>query len=433
MQREFDIALERLLGDWRGPLLLAVSGGVDSMVMLYLAQHSALPCPLAVAHVNFMLRPGDCDRDEALVRTTCAAAGIPFHTRKFDTAAYAAEKGISIEMAARELRYGWFAELMQEHGYGRLLVAHNQNDAAETMMLNLLRGTGLRGISGIREANGTLLRPLLGFSRSQIETFAAEHGITWREDVTNGDTAIVRNRIRHNVFPQFEAINPSFLTTFSQEMERFSEASEILDSLFEAKRASLCSERDDMACIRIDAMAAEPHKAYWMYRLLEPYGFTPAQVSSALEAIDYQSGKTFCSASHTMIRDREYFKIYPLGEASLPHIEVTVFEKPADFDPRKHPADTLYADADTLQLPLYVRPWRSGDRFRPLGMQRSRLVSDFFSDMKLDLEQKRRAGIVCFEDSTGEHIVAITGIPSPRLDERFKITPATRRVAAISL
>lgn len=431
MQRAFDNALCGLLGDWRGPLLLAVSGGVDSMVMLYLAQHSSLECGLAVAHVNFSLRPGDCDRDEELVRTTCAKAGIPFFTKKFDTLEYAATTGVSLEMAARELRYGWFPELMQEHGYGRLLVAHNQNDAAETLMLNMLRGTGLRGLGGIRAVNGAIVRPMLGFSRSQIEAFAREKGIAWREDVTNGDTAIVRNRIRHNVFPEFEKINPSFLNTFSQEMERFAQASEILDEMFESKRAALCSKRYGAVCISIEALAAEPHRDYWMYRLMEPYGFTSSQIADALEAIGAQSGKVFCSAGYKMIRDREFFKIYPLEEAPIPSVDVTVFDRPEGFDPRLHPDNVLYADADTLCLPLRVRPWSRADRFHPLGMRGSRLVSDFFSDMKLDLEQKRRAGIVCFKDSTGEHIVAITGIPSPRIDDRHKITSATRRIAAI--
>ena len=433
MQRAFDTTLERLLGDWRGPVLLAVSGGIDSMTMLYLVQHSALDLDFAVAHVNFSLRPGDCDKDQALVLDTCLEAGIPFYTKKFDTSAYAAGKGISLEMAARELRYGWFSSLMAEHGYGRLLMAHNQNDSAETMMLNLLRGTGLRGLCGIREANGDIIRPMLGFSRADIEAFAAKNNIRFREDYTNSDVEISRNRLRCNVFPEFEKINPSFLNTFSAEARHFAQAEEILDALFAEKRSMLCTFEGDAECISIGALKREPHRDYWMFRLMEPCGFTAAQISSALEAIDAQSGKEFFSATHRLIRDREYFKIYPLGDASLPRIEVTVIDRTGDFDPRKHPSDVLYADADTLQLPLKVRPWSNGDRFRPLGMQTSRLVSDFFSDIKLDLEQKRRAGIVFFEDSDGEHITAIAGIPSPRIDDRYKITPATKRIAAIKV
>ncbi len=433
MQRAFDTTLARLLGDWRGPVLLAVSGGVDSMTMLYLARHSSLNLDFAVAHVNFSLRPGDCDKDQALVHHTCQQAGIPFYTRRFDTAAYASEKGISIEMAARELRYGWFSSLMEEHGYGHLLVAHNQNDSAETMMLNLLRGTGLRGLCGIRETNGNIIRPMLGFSRADIEAFATENNISFREDSTNSDVEISRNRLRRNVFPEFEKINPSILNTLSSEAGHFAQAEAVLDELLAEKRSTLCKYEGDAECISIKALIREPHRDYWMFRLLAPCGFTPAQIESALAAIDAQSGKEFLSATHRLLKDRECFKIYPLSDSTLPHIEVTVFDRTGDFDPRKHPSDVLYADADTLNLPLQVRPWRSGDRFRPLGMQTSRLVSDFFTDLKLDLEQKRRAGIVYFEDSYGEHVTAVAGISSPRLDDRHKITPSTKRIAAISL
>ena len=430
MQREFDIALERLLGDFRGPLLLAVSGGADSMTMLYLAAHSSLRPDFAVAHVNFMLRPGDCDRDEALVRQTCTESNIPFYTKKFDTAAYAAEKGISIEMAARELRYGWFNELMAGHGFGRLLVAHNQNDSAETMLLNLLRGTGLRGICGIREVNGNVLRPMLGFPRTEIEAYASAHNIAFREDTTNSDVDIARNRLRHNVFPEFEKINPSFLNTFATEAAHFSQAEEILDEVFALEKTVLCAREGDSVCISIEALRGESHREYWLFRILEPYGFTPAQISSALETVEAQSGKEFRSATHRLIRDREFFKIYPLTGTSTKKIEVTVFDRTADFDPRKHPADTLYADADTLQMPLKVRTWQHGDRFSPLGMRSSRLVSDFFTDLKLDLEQKQRAGIVYWEDAAGEHIAAVAPY---RIDDRHKVTSATTRVAAIRL
>lgn len=430
MQAAFDRELSRLLDGYGGPLLLAVSGGVDSMTLLHLMRHSTVGCPFAVAHVNFSLRPGDCDSDEALVRDTCEAAGILFHTKKYDTTAYASERGISIEMAARELRYGWFSELMDVHGYGRLLVAHNQNDSAETMLLNLLRGTGIKGLCGIREVGGPVLRPMLSFSRAAIEAYAAAQGISYREDVTNSDVEIARNRLRHNVFPEFEKINPSFLNTFSEEAGRFAQAEAILDELFEAKKAALCTRDADALCIWIQALKAEPHKDYWLYRLLEPFGFTAAQSASALEAINSQSGKEFLSATHRLIRDREYFKIYRLESPADYKLTVDTFPIPAGFDPKSAPAGVLYADADTLPQALQCRPWRHGDRFTPLGMKGSRLVSDFFTDLKLDLEQKSRARIVFWEDAAGEHIAAVAPW---RIADRHKITPSTRRVAAIRL
>jgi len=430
VQKAFDRELARLLGDWRGSLLLAISGGVDSMTLLHLMRHSTLGCPFAVAHVNFSLRPGDCDQDEALVRASCEDAGIPFYTKKFDTRAYAAKEGVSIEMAARELRYNWFSALMQEHGYGSLLVAHNQNDSAETMLLNMLRGTGLKGLCGIRKVNGSILRPMLAFSRAEIEAYAAAQGIAYREDVTNSDVEISRNRLRHNVFPEFEKINPSFLNTFREEAGRFAQAEAILDEVLETKKAALCSHEDDALCISIQALQAEAHREYWMYRLLEPYGFTASQTSSALEAIEAQSGKEFCSSTHRMIRDREYFKIYPLEMDADYKLVVDTFPRPAGFNPKSAPAGVLYADADTLPQPLQCRPWRHGDRFKPLGMNGSRLVSDFFTDLKLDLEQKNRARIVYWEDDAGEHIAAVAPY---RIADHHKITKTTTRVAAIRL
>ena len=433
MQAAFDRELARLLGGWRGTLLLAVSGGVDSMTMLHLALHSALGQKFGVAHVNFSLRPGDCDKDEQLVRSICQKGGIPFFTKKFDTRAHAAEKGLSIEMAARELRYGWFRELMDAEGFGRLLVAHNKGDAAETLLLNLTRGTGLRGLSGIRAVSGRTLRPMLIFSREQIERYAAEHGVAFREDYTNADIDIARNRIRHRVLNELRAINPSVLDTMAAEMQRFAQAQAVLDDEFEAVRGRLCREDGDAVCIDIRGLAAEPHGDYWCYRLLERYGFNASQTADVQRAADAQSGKEFLSATHRLIRDREFFKIYPLSAAADGGVELEVFDRPDGFDPKCPPAGVLYADADAIGGALQCRPWRSGDKFRPLGMGGSRLVSDFFTDLKLDLEQKRRARIVFWEDSSGEHIVAVAGIAAPRTDDRFKITASTRRVAAIRI
>ena len=433
MQKAFDSELERLLDGYGGTLLLAVSGGVDSMTMLHLAHCSSLQRPLAVAHVNFSLREGDCDRDEELVRSACAQWGIAFYTKKFDTRAYAAQNGVSIEMAARELRYGWFSELMETEGFGRLLVAHHKGDAAETMLLNLVRGTGLRGLAGIRSANGNILRPMLIFGREQIEGYAAENAIAFREDSTNSDVSIARNRIRHNVLPQLAAINPSVLDTMSGEMLRFAQAQAVLDDMFGQVRDRLCSSEGDALCISIAGLEAEPQRDYWCYRLLEPYGFTASQIADVQQAATAQSGKEFLSATHRLIRDRAFYKIYPLIAAAEGRVEMEVFPAEADFDARKAPAGVLYADADILAGPLKCRPWQQGDRFRPLGMRGSRLVSDFFTDLKLDREQKKRAAIVYYEDEAGEHIVAVAGIVSPRIDDRYKITPATRRVASIRI
>ncbi len=429
MQAAFDRELGRLLDGLGGPLLLSVSGGADSMTMLHLALHSSLKPTFAVAHVNFSLREGDCDADEALVRCTCAEHGIAFHTRKFDTRSYASQHGISIEMAARELRYAYFDELMQACGYVRLLVAHNKGDNAETLLLNLLRGTGLKGLGGIREAGGRVLRPMLIFSRAEIERYAAQQCIPFREDYTNADPTIARNRIRHCVFPEFEKINPSYLETLSRDMEHFRQAQDVLDDLLAERRRSLCHREGDAECIALEPLRNDRHAGYWLYRLLEPYGFTPAQIAGLQASSGGRSGQEFLSRDFRMLPGRGFLKIYPLHRAE-PALKVDTFPRPAGFDARQCPAGSLYADADALQLPLKIRPWRHGDRFRPLGMKGSRLVSDFFTDLKLDLEQKNRARIVYFEDSKGEHIVAVAPY---RVDDRYRIGPSTGRIATISL
>jgi len=231
VQYAFDRQLEKMLAKDAGRLLVAVSGGVDSMTLLHLCTHSSLDLEISVAHMNFSLREGDCDLDEELVRNTASAYGVPFYSKKVDTLAYAAEKGISVEMAARELRYSWFAELMKQHDIEFLAVGHNLNDRAETMVLNMLRGTGITGMNGIRAVSGNTIRPLLRFSRNQISEFAAANGIQFREDCTNSDTAYTRNKIRHEIFPRMEEINPSFLRTFEAEMDRFAQTGDIVDGM----------------------------------------------------------------------------------------------------------------------------------------------------------------------------------------------------------
>ncbi|MBR1576244.1 MAG: tRNA lysidine(34) synthetase TilS, partial [Bacteroidales bacterium] len=232
MQGRFDSTLARLTGGRPGCRpLLAVSGGVDSMSMADLFLNSARRLPLAVAHVNFGLRGADSDGDEALVRHWCETSGVPFFVKRVETDQYASKRGISVEMAAREIRYGWFAELCREEGFTHLAVAHNLDDNAETLLLHLLRGTGLRGLAGIREdvplpgaENVRLIRPLLAFSRREIEDFALRAGVDFHIDATNADTSIHRNRIRGKVFPELAAINPSFRRTFLREMQYFRQA-----------------------------------------------------------------------------------------------------------------------------------------------------------------------------------------------------------------
>jgi tRNA(Ile)-lysidine synthase len=448
MQDRFDRTLARLTdGRPDSRVLLAVSGGIDSMTMADLFLHSALRLPLAVAHFNFHLRGADSDGDEALVAGWCRGNGVPFFRQEADTKAYAAAHGLSVEMAARRLRYDWFAGLCREQGFTHLAVAHNLDDNAETLLLHLLRGTGLRGLTGIREtmplpgagdASGSagvqLIRPLLDFSRREIEAYAVCAGVEFRVDATNADVTIARNRLRHEVFPQLAQINPSFLRTFQTEMRYFGEAEQLLDEVFAAGRADICSDRDGVLCIDIQSLRRKGQCGWWLYRLLEGYGFNADQLASIEHSLDALSGKTFLSATHRLVKDRRELRVYPLalGPDDLTGVlDVRTFTVMPGFDPKQKPEDVLFVDADKVRLPLSARPPKDGDRFRPFGMHRgTKLLSDFFTDLKLDVEQKRREVVVTTTNEKGDEvIVAILG---RRIDDRFKITAATRTVAAIS-
>lgn len=284
--------------------LLAVSGGIDSICLASLFLNSSSGRRFAVAHCNFHLRGEDSDSDEALVAAWCGRNGVRYHKADFDTEQYASDHNVSIEMAARELRYDWFASLCRENGYYGVAVAHNANDNAETLILNLLRGTGLRGITGMQaesvvpvtrdELSGVrLLRPMLSFSREQIEEYVAANSLEYHDDRTNAETVYKRNRIRHLVFPVFEGLNPSFLTTFAREMNAFSEVQEIADDYFLSVCESVCEPAGKDEVLRVNAvrLCRLKHYKYVLFRLLEAYGFRDRLLEPVVRLLE--SGKTF--------------------------------------------------------------------------------------------------------------------------------------------
>ncbi len=432
MQEHFDIELRSLVAGVEHPsILVGVSGGMDSMCMANLFLNTTVPCTYSIAHVNFSLRGSESDQDEAMVREWCRKHGIPFYTTKVNALEFAQEQSISTQMAARDLRYGWFFSLMEEHSMDFLAISHNLNDSVETLMINLLRGTGLRGLAGIRRSNGPIIRPLLSVTRNDISKYVASHNVPFREDHTNRESHYHRNRIRNDVFPHFEIINPSFLQTISTSMARFSEISDLLEELYNSRKGTLYRMADGVLHIDIKALKAEKSLNWWLFKILDGYGFNDAQIVQIAEALKGQSGKTFFSPSHILIRDRQYLKVYP-GNQNYDDFKVSikVFTKPVGFNPKKAPEGTLYVDGRRLKFPLKCRRWKPADRFRPFGMKGFKKLSDFFIDLKLDVEEKKRQIVVTTLDKKGEEqIVCIVG---KRIDDRWKVTAATKQIVSIT-
>jgi len=438
----FEAALRTLSGGviHGHSFLLAVSGGVDSMCMADLFLRSVSKPSFAVAHVNFSLRGDESDADEELVRAWADLNDKKFHHVRFDTAGYAREHSVSVEMAARELRYRWFGELMDEFGYDLLAVAHNRNDSVETLFLNILRGTGLRGLSGIRPAAGRVIRPLLKVSREEISEYVHTNSVPFRVDRTNMETDFSRNKLRNIIFPEFSMINPSFLNTVSRDMEYFSEAGSILDDMFLKVEDKALSKDGDAVVIRTAALDEYGHRRYWLHRILSGYGFNPAQVEDIDAASGGQPGRYFYGHGFDLLVGRGVLKILPSGEHAPDPVEISgpgvfaygnislrirVSAKGEDFVSRP-PAGTLYMDADRFGFPVICRPWRDADRFRPFGMKcGSKKLSDFFTDMKMDCMEKLRQPVLC--DASGR----ILCLPGLRIDERVKIGENTTSVAEI--
>ncbi len=381
-------------------LLVAVSGGIDSMC---LAEKVRLEGgPFAIAHCNFHLRGKESDGDEAFVKAWADANGIPCHVRHFETSAYAAEQGISVEMAARRLRYHWFGELCRQHGYSGVAVAHNANDNAETLLLNLLRGTGIRGLLGMK-AEGfipdpefsdiPLLRPLLGMTRVEIEAFAAEHGLSWREDATNALNDFKRNKIRNLVFPVFREINPSFVQTLNRDMERFAEA------------------------LPAEVLSSEPVATLGRIRGRGPL---PAGQWEGRRGVAPEGSEDSTSAGRVFVHEK--------GSFGVREMEFEVKEEVWDGTKEvKQPAGMLILDADKAGE-LVEGSWETGDWIRPLGAPGKKKLQDWFTDHHIPADEKPFVRLYKRADDP-HHVVAIAGWC---IDHSVRVTQSTRRILRIS-
>ena len=464
--------------------LLAISGGIDSMCMaeIYVRRY---PCEcLAVAHCNFNLRGDESDGDEALVREWADVHGVRCHVESFDTKSFAAENGVSIEMAARELRYRWFAQLCASEGYDEVAVAHNANDNAETLILNLLRGSGMRGLTGMSPisdipysegSSARLVRPLLEMTRKQIEGYALANRVKYRNDSTNFSSEYKRNMLRNEVFPVFEKINPSVIRTLNREMGYFAEAGEIVSDWADEIVKGLCHPEEDAShChpedgrspdVRISyhSLKENKHWRYLLYHILQPYGFNSSSIASLEDLLSSNrtvSGKRFESLTHVLLTERTGFRILekaavpdsalgsvipdligdpvmPVRAAGTYHFNGRTFRievLPLTPDmPLKQPAGVLILDADRLRFPFVLRGWRDGDWLVPFGMKGKKKVSDLFADLKYDSFMKAAAVMISDVQTDGmaevQHIAGVAGV---RIDDRYKVSSSTISVIRIT-
>ena len=400
-------------------LLVAVSGGRDSMYLAEKVRRSGEP--FSLAHCNFHLRGADSDADEALVREWAAAHGLTFHVQAFDTEHVAAAEGISIEMAARRLRYRWFGELCREQGYEAVLTAHHAGDNAETFLLNLLRGTGIKGLLGMREEGflPDLRRPLLGMTREEIDAGVREWGVPYRDDATNAADTFKRNQLRNQVFPILRNINPSFERTLAEDMRRLRMVDAIADDYFREQESLVWDGRR----IDTDLLQTLPHWEYILYRILEAEGLEPGLTAQAEALVrSGASGKRagpFVSAAGRLVKEES------VGE---PEVRITEQAWTPGSAPL-FPAGILAVDADRVHGELTASRWAPGDWIRPLGMRGRKKLQDWFKDRHYSLIDKQKAVIV--RDSglaDAHHVVAVAG---QVIDNTYKITPETRRVFRI--
>lgn len=419
-------------------ILLAVSGGIDSVVMADLFKFTDLKC--AIAHCNFQLRGEDSEADEALVRSIAASRGIPVYVERFDVDAMVKEEGISVQMAARKLRYNWFGELLDHHSYDSLAMAHNKNDSVETFFLNLTRGTGIRGLTGIQTRNQRIIRPLLFATREMITQYASAHHLAYREDASNLETKYRRNKIRHDILPVFNQINPGFIETMGQNMKRLEESLSLYSEHVRITRNRLFKNEKERIFIDIKEIKALSPLETWLFELFSPFGFTRSQCEGIKKIMESDPGKRSISASHQLFKDRHrlilvesagkafdrYYLDSPDNLSSLPFpMDVELIERSSLG---RIPGDEHIAclDFDKIDFPLTIRHWLHGDYFFPLGMDQIKKLSDFFVDQKIPVPEKQRTWIL----ASGRKIVWIMGY---RIDNRFRITEQTKNVLVLRL
>ena len=404
-----------------GKLLIAISGGIDSVVLTHVMH--LLQFDFSLCHCNFQLRGNESNNDEIFVKNLSKKLDRDVFTTSFETEKYATKNKVSIQVAARDLRYQWFYKLMEEQNYDYIITAHNANDNLETFLINLTRGTGVEGLTGIPTINNKSVRPLLPFSRENIQAFASENKLEWREDQSNASTKYVRNKIRHQVIPVLKEINPSILESFQNTLSNLNESQEIIKDRIQEISKTILTKEKDIIKIDISKVNVLPNKKAYLYQLLHTYGFT--EWNDILNLLTSQSGKQVFSKTHRLVKDREYLLLTNnketfsetyfieenISEVTDPiHLSIEV-SLPKDL-PKENSKNTIYLDSKKITYPLTIRKWQKGDFFYPTGMKGKKKLSKFFKDEKYSMLEKEKIWLLCSENE----IVWVIG---KRQDRRF--------------
>lgn len=433
-----DFIEQNKLFDGNSKVLAAVSGGMDSVLMVHLLKSAGYN--FGIAHCNFQLRGDESLSDQEFCNNLAMQTCVPFHTVSFDTLKHAAAEKISTQMAARDLRYQWFEQVRQQSGYTVIALAHHQNDAIETILLNLTRGTGIAGMHGILPKNGTLVRPLLFLNRHEVKNIIDENSLAYVEDSSNASVKYARNKIRLEVVPKLKELNPALEHTFEKNLGHFRDLELFLEQQVATLKKELFKHKGDEIHISIEALKKLEPKRLLIYKLLQEFGFNETVIDDLIEALDKHAGRVFESAGYRLLLDRGTLILAKLSHGTQQEVIVSKNEREVSYAGYKlsilHDDSPLIVknnpmavsiDTDLLIYPITLRPWKQGDRFYPLGMRKAKKISDFFIDQKVPLHEKE--AIPLLVNGNGD-IIWVGGY---RPDDRYKVSDNTKKVTIFEL